>query len=87
MSGKINVALSDDMLAAATGGLTAKMKQTPNYDATGEVVMHRGGRNYQVRFDDGAELIATTQSDTLVPDGTGVGLFAVAGGWTMHILN
>lgn len=83
----MNVALSDDLMTAATGGLTTAMEQMPNYDATGEVVMHRGGRNYQVRFDDGAELIATSQSDTLVPDGTGVGLFAVAGGWSMHVLN
>jgi hypothetical protein len=48
--------------------------------------MHLGVRQYQVRFDDGAELIATNKSDEIVADGTQVGLFAVAGGWTLQVL-
>ena len=48
--------------------------------------MHLGRRQYQVRFDDGAELVATNKSDYIVPDGTKVGLFAISGGWTMQVL-
>ncbi len=58
-----------------------------DYDAIGSVVMRLGGAQYQVRFDDGAELIATNQSDEVVAEGTKVGLFAVAGGWTMYVLD
>ncbi|RKM61374.1 hypothetical protein D6855_05645 [Butyrivibrio sp. CB08] len=57
-----------------------------NYDAIGIVVMHLGGNQYQVRFDDGAELVATCQSDENVPDGSGVGLLAIDGGWIMQVL-
>ena len=81
-----NVQLSDELLMGATGGFTAPEQQISSFDAIGVVVMHLGGRQYQVRFDDGAELIATNQSDEIVADGTGVGLFAVAGGWTMQAL-
>jgi len=86
MADEKNVQLSDEMLLGATGGLTTTNEQIPNYDAVGVVVMHLGGRQYQVRFDDGAELVATNQSDDPVPDGTGVGLFAIDGGWTMQVL-
>ena len=57
-----------------------------NYDAIGIVVMHLGGSQYQVKFDDGAELVATCQSEGEVSDGAGVGLLAVDGGWTMQVL-
>ena len=86
MTGKKNVQLSDEMLLNATGGLNAGEQNAPEFDAIGTVVIHLGGRQYQVRFDDGAELIAATQSDETVPDGAKVGLFAVAGGWKMHVL-
>ena len=61
-------------------------KKNSDYDAVGTVVMHLGGRQYQVRFDDGAELVATSYSDEDVTEGTTVGLFAIAGGWTMHVI-
>ncbi len=86
MAGEKNVKLSDEMLFNATGGLNAGEQNAPEYDAIGTVVIHLGGRQYQVRFDDGAELIATSQSDGAVSEGAKVGLFAVAGGWNMHVL-
>ena len=86
MAEKKNVQLSDEMLLGATGGLTATKENKPDYDAIGSVIMHLGGKQYQVRFDDGAELIATYQSGGEVSDGTKVGLYAIAGGWTMYVL-
>ncbi len=56
------------------------------YDAIGKVIMYLGSRQYQVCFDDGAELVAVNQSDSTVPDGTKVGLLAVDGSWTMYVL-
>ncbi len=56
------------------------------YDALGVVTMSLGGRYYQVRFDDGAELIATNISDDDIPDGTGAGLIADHGGWILYAL-
>ena len=81
-----NIQLSDELLMGATGGFTTSEQQISSFDAIGIVVIHLGGRQYQVRFDDGAELIATNQSDEIISDGTRVGLFAVAGGWTMQVL-
>ncbi len=81
-----NIQLSDELLIDATGGFTTPEQQISSFDAIGVVVMHLGGRQYQVRFDDGAELIATNQSDEIIADGTQVGLFAVAGGWAMQVL-
>jgi hypothetical protein len=86
MAEKKNFQLSDEMLFGATGGLTAAKGDKPDYDAIGSVIMNLGGKQYQVRFDDGAELIATYQSGGEVLDGTKVGLYAIAGGWTMYVL-
>ena len=86
MADKKNVQLSDEAMFSATGGLTGGEQKLPDYDAIGTVVMHLGGKQYQVRFDDGAELVATNQSEGMVPDGSKVGLFAIAGGWTMYVL-
>ncbi len=81
-----NVQLSDELLIGAIGGFITPEHELSSFDAIGVVVMHLGGRQYQVRFDDGAELIATNKSDEIVADGTQVGLFAVAGGWTLQVL-
>ncbi len=86
MADNKNVQLSDEAMLGATGGFTGGEPKMPDYDAIGSVVMHLGGKQYQVRFDDGAELVATNQTDGPVPDGSKVGLFAVAGGWTMYVL-
>ncbi len=86
MADNKNVQLTDEMLLGATGGLTKAGDNEPDYDAVGSVVMYLGERKYQVRFDDGAELVATCQSGGEVSDGTKVGLYAIAGGWTMYVL-
>lgn len=86
MADNKNFQLSDEMLLNATGGFSVTNPKTPEFDALGTVVSYLGGRQYQVSFDDGAELLATNQSDTVVPEGTKVGLYAIAGGWTMHVL-
>lgn len=86
MADNKNVQLSDEAMLGATGGLTGGEQKMPDYDAIGSVVMHLGGKQYQVRFDDGAELVATNQSEGTVPDGSTVGLYAIAGGWTMYVL-
>ncbi|WP_036609434.1 hypothetical protein [Oribacterium sp. P6A1] len=86
MADNKNFKLSDEMLLNATGGLSASEHKLPEFDALGSVVTHLGGRQYQVLFDDGAMLFATNRTDTVVPEGTKVGLYAIAGGWTMHVL-
>ncbi len=86
MADNKNIQLSDEMLLGATGGLSTEEGQLQNFDAIGNVVMNLGGRQYQVRFDDGAEIIATSKTDAAVADGTKVGLMAVSGGWTMQVL-
>lgn len=86
MADKKNVQLLDEEMFNATGGLNSGNQETKDFDAVGTVIMHLSGRQYQVRFDDGAELIATSYSDESVAEGTNVGLFAIAGGWTMHVL-
>ncbi len=78
--------LSDNKMSGTTGGTIADEHKIPDYDAIGSVVMHLGGAQYQVRFDDGAELVATNKSREEVVEGTKVGLFAIDGGWTMYVL-
>ncbi len=85
MNDEKNIQLSDEMLMGASGGLNAAEDQTPEYDATGCIAMHLGGRLYQVRFSDGAELVASSQTDDILPENTKVGLFAVTGGWTLQV--
>lgn len=74
--------MSEKSIANTVSG----MPKATEYDALGIVTMSLGGRSYQVRFDDGAELIATNSSDEIVSDGTGVGLIAANGEWTMYVL-
>ena len=86
MADNKNVQLSDEAMLGATGGFAVDEQKMPDYDAIGSVVMHLGGSQYQVRFDDGAELVATNKSSGDVAAGTKVGLYAIAGGWTMYVL-
>jgi hypothetical protein len=86
MADNKNVQMSDEAMHGAAGGFTGGESKMPEYDAIGSVVMHLGGQQYQVRFDDGAELVATNQTEGPVLDGSKVGLFAVSGGWTMYVL-
>ena len=74
------------MSEKSTANTVLQKPEVTEYDALGVVTMYLGGRSYQVRFDDGAELIATNSSDESVPDGTGVGLIAADGVWTMYVL-
>lgn len=86
MADKKNTQMLDKELFDAIEGMPSGKHKDSDYDAVGTVVMHLGGRQYQVRFDDGAELVATSYSEEDVTEGTTVGLFAIAGGWTMHVL-
>ncbi len=70
----------------STANTVSQMPKVTEYDALGVVTMSLGGRSYQVRFNDGAELIATNSSEESVSDGTGVGLIAADGVWTMYVL-
>ena len=85
MADNKNMQLSDDMFAGVTGGFTSSEKAT-DYDAIGKVVMTLGDKKYMVRFDDGGEVIATPDKGETVTEGSKVGLFAVAGGWTMRVI-
>jgi hypothetical protein len=78
--------LSDKKMSGAIGGVAVDEHKLPDYDAIGSVVMPLGGAQYQVRFDDGAELVAKNKSREEVVEGTKVGLFAIDGGWTMYVL-
>ena len=86
MADNRNIQLSDEAMLGATGGLVAGEQKMPDYDAIGSVIMYLGGKQYKVRFDDGAELVATDKSGREISVGAKVGLYAVAGGWTMYVL-
>ncbi|MBO5598433.1 MAG: hypothetical protein J5943_07525 [Oribacterium sp.] len=85
MKDKKNIQLSDEMLMGANGGLSLNQQKQAAFDAIGKVVMHLGGRLYQVRFSDGAELVASSQADDILPANTQVGLYAVTGGWILQV--
>lgn len=86
MSDEKNIQLDDELLAGAAGGLVNDIDKMPNYDAIGAVIMSMGEGQYLVRCDDGAELIASCESEGVVADGSKVGLFALYGGWIMRKL-
>ena len=85
MKDEKNIQLSDEMLMGANGGLSLNQQKQAEFDAIGKVVMHLGGRLYQVRFSDGAELVASSQTDDILPANTQVGLYAVTGGWILQV--
>ncbi len=85
MNDEKNIQLSDEMLKDASGGLSLDQQKTPEYDAVGTIEMHLGGKLYQVRFSDGAELVASSQTDDILPASTQVGLYAVTGGWILQV--
>lgn len=86
MSDNVNIKLDDEMLFSATAGLSGDLQGPMDFDATGTVTWHMGGGQYQVRCDDGAELIAENVTSSPVPEGAKVGLFAIHGGWTMKMI-
>lgn len=86
MNDEKNFQLSDEMLMGVNGGLSSDQKQTPEIDAVGVVAMHLGGRLYQVRFSDGAELVASSRTDDILSPETKVGLYAINGGWVLQPL-
>ena len=86
MKDEKNIQLSDEMLMGVSGGVSLGQEKEPEYDAMGTIVMHLGGNLYQVRFSDGAELVATSQTEEILPENTKVGLFAVTGGWVLQVL-
>ncbi len=85
MNDEKNIQLSDEMLMGANGGVSIDRQKDPEYDAMGTIVMHLGGRLYQVRFSDGAELVANSQTDDILPANTQVGLYAVTGAWILQV--
>lgn len=84
MNDEKNIQLSDEMLMGANGGLSLDQQKQGEFDAVGTTVIHLGGRLYQVRFSDGAELVASSQTDDILPANTQVGLYAVTGGWILQ---
>ena len=86
MNDEKNFQLSDEMLMGANGGLASDQQQATEIDAVGVVVMHLGGRLYQVRFSDGAELVASSRTDDVLSPETKVGLYAINSGWILQAL-
>lgn len=82
---EINIALTDEDMLQATGGLDARKKESGSvYDLTGIVVSVLGDGEYSVRLNDGGEVRALLQAEQQpAREGTAVGLTAFAGGWRM----
>lgn len=84
-----NFELDDEVFADVTGGIRQTKdanSEAADFDALGTVTRHIGGREYEVRFGDGGEVVATTETDGVISPGTSVGLFACNGGWVMKIV-
>ncbi len=81
---EINIALTDQDMLQATGGLDARKKESGSvYDLTGIVVSVLGDGEYSVRLNDGGEVRALLQAEQPAREGAAVGLTAFAGGWRM----
>ncbi len=60
------------------------MNPKSDFDITGTVVRYLGDGEYQVRFNDGAEVVARPEGGGQIGTGVRRGLGAVAGGWIMR---
>ena len=82
----INIELSDEMMKAASGGIThdeLNKHGMKEYDAFGTVADKIDNR-YLVLLSDGAEVIASFEQDHTVANGTRVALICLNGGWIME---
>ena len=61
-----------------------KTNLNSDFDVTGTVIRYLGNGEYQVRFADGAEVVASAENGTEVGTGIEMGLCAVGGGWIMR---
>ena len=83
MADDINIQLADDLFAGATGGVSVDPSVAAQYDVVGTVLKFLEGNDYEVRFNDGAVVIATSEVGGTLPKGAPVGLRAIRGGWIM----